>query len=69
MARTSVARFLIAKDDTGAFRLTVRDTRYNSQSYPIVTSSLQAETFKTAAAARAFAKQEFGAEAGQFASK
>lgn len=69
MSRSSVARFLIAKDEDGHFRLTVRDTRYNSQSYPIVTSSLQAETFKSAAAARAHAKQEFGAEAGQFASK
>lgn len=69
MSRTSVARFLIAKDAEGDFRLTVRDTRYNSQSYPIVTASLQPETFKSAAAARAHAKQEFGAEAGQFASK
>jgi hypothetical protein len=69
MSRATVARFLIAKDAEGAFRLTVRDTRYNSQSYPIVTATLQSESFKTAAAARAFAKQEFGAEAGQFASK
>lgn len=69
MSRTSVARFLIAKDGEGDFRITICDTRYNSQSYPTVTSSLQAETFKTAAAARAFAKAELGAEAGQFASK
>ena len=69
MSRTSLARFLIAKDAEGDFRITIRDTRYNSQSYPIVTSSLQVETFKTAAAARTFAKAELGAEAGQFASK
>ena len=69
MSRIPVARFLIAKDGNGDFRLTVRDTRYNSQSYPIVTANLQAETFKTGAAARTFAKQEFGAQAGQFASK
>jgi len=69
MSRAAVARFLIAKDEDSAFRITIRDTRYNSQHYPIVTSTLQAETFKTAAAARAFAKLEFGAEAGQFASK
>lgn len=69
MSRIPVARFLIAKDESGLFRLTVRDTRFNSQGYPIVTSSVQEETFKTAAAARAFAKAEFGAEAGQFASK
>lgn len=69
MSRIVPARFLIAKDESGVFRLTVRDVRYNSQSYPIVTSTMQEENFKTAAAARAFAKAEFGAEAGQFASK
>lgn len=68
MSRTPVRPFLIAKDETGAFRLTVRQTRFNSQNYPIVTSTLQDETFKTATAARAFAKEHFGAEAGQFAS-
>lgn len=69
MSRTPVRPFLIAKDEDGAFRLTVRSTRFNSQNYPIVTSTLQDETFKTAAAARAHAKAEFGAEPGQFASK
>ncbi len=69
MTRTPIRPFLIVKDDDGAFRLTVRSTRYNSQNYPVVTSTLQAESFKTAAAARAHAKAEFGAEAGQFASK
>lgn len=69
MSRTLVAPFLIAKDMEGQFRLTLRDTRFNSQNYPIVTSTLQPEMFKSAAAARAHAKQQFGAEAGQFASK
>ena len=69
MSRTPVRPFLIAKDEDGAFRLTVRATRFNSQNYPIVTSTLQDESFKTAAAARAHAKAEFGAEPGQFASK
>lgn len=69
MSRTPVAPFLIAKDAQGQFRITIRDTRFNSQGYPLVTSSLQPETFKSAVAARAHAKQEFGAEAGQFASK
>lgn len=69
MSRTPVAPFLIAKDAEGQFRITVRDTRFNSQGYPIVTSSLQPETFKSAMAARAHAKQALGAEAGQFASK
>ena len=69
MSRIPVRPFLIAKDADGAVRLTVRETRYNSQNYPIVTSTLHGDTFKTAAAARAYAKEHFGAEAGQFASK
>ena len=69
MSRIPVRPFLIAKDEQGAVRLTIRETRYNSQNYPIVTSTLHEETFKTAAAARIYAKAHFGAEAGQFASK
>lgn len=69
MSRTPVAPFLISKDEEGKFRITVRTTRFNSQNYPLVTSSLQPELFKSAMAARSHAKQEFGADAGQFASK
>lgn len=69
MSRTPVRPFLIARDEEGSFRLTVRETRYNSQNYPIITSTMQEESFKTATAARAFAKEHFGAEAGQFAAK
>ena len=69
MSRAPVAPFLITKDPEGQYRLTVRETRYNSQNYPVVTSTLQPEVFKSAVAARAHAKQEFGAQAGQFASK
>ena len=61
--------FKIAKDEQGQLRLTVRETRYNSQGYPLVTSTLQAESFKTANAARAHARENFGAETGQFAAK
>jgi hypothetical protein len=69
MSRIPVAPFLITKDEEGRFRITVRTTRLNSQNYPLVTSSLQPELFKSAMAARAHAKREFGAETGQFASK
>lgn len=69
MTRTPVAPFLITKDQEGQFRITIRNTRFNSWNYPLVTSSLQPELFKSAIAARAHAKREFGAEAGQFASK
>ncbi len=69
MSRTPVKPFLIAKNDEGDVRLTVRETRYNSQGYPLVTETMLDESFKTATAARAHAKEHFGAEAGQFASK
>lgn len=69
MSRTPVRPFLIAKDEEGTFRITIRKTRYNSQNYPLVTSTPQAEAFKTATAARNYAKEHFGAEAGDFATK
>ena len=68
MSRVPVRPFLIAKEAEGAFRITVRETRFNSQRYPLVTSTLQPESFKTATAARAYAKEHLGAENGQFAS-
>jgi hypothetical protein len=61
--------FLINQDSEGNFRLTVRDIRYNSQGYPIVTGSLQSELFKTAAAAKTWARDNFKAKAGQYATK
>ena len=69
MSRIPVRPFLIAKDGDGVVRLTVRETRYNSQNYPLITSTLQPEAFKTAKAARMFATESFGADPGQFASK
>ena len=67
--RTRIKPFLIAKDEEGQVRLTLRETRYNGQGYPIVTSTLHDEPFAPATAARAYAKAHFGAEPGQFASK
>ena len=69
MSRIPVRPYLIAKDEEGAFRLTIRETRYNGQGYPLVTATMQEESFKTATAARNHAKEHFGAEAGQFAIK
>lgn len=66
MAETDTAPFLITKDHDGDFRLTVRDIRYNSQGYPIVTGVLQDERFKTAAAAKTWARTQFNAKAGQY---
>jgi hypothetical protein len=69
MSRIPVRPFLIAKDDEGQFRITIRETRYNSQGYPLVKETLQEGAFKTATAARTYARQHFGAQAGQFALK
>ena len=66
MSYDPVRPFLIKRDAGGDFRLTVRDTRYNSQGYPIVTSVMQDEAFKTAAAAKAHARDHFQAVAGQY---
>ena len=69
MSRIPVRPYLIAKDEDGAFRLTIRETRYNSQHYPLVTSTVHPDSFKTATAARSYAKVHFGAETGEFATK
>ena len=69
MSRTPVRPFLINKDEEGAYRITIRETRFNSQHYPLVTSTLQKDSFKTATAARAHAREHFGAEASQVATK
>ncbi|WP_395612645.1 hypothetical protein [Allosphingosinicella sp.] len=69
MSREIPKPYLIAKEDDGAFRLTVREVRYNSQGYPLVTTHGVDERFKSATAARAHAREHFGAEAGQFATK
>lgn len=69
MSREIPKPFLIARGEDGVFHLTVRETRYNSQGYPLVTSIPVDEAFKTATAARTYAREHFGAEAGQFAAK
>ena len=68
MSRDIPSPFLIAKGEDGAFHLTVRTTRYNSWGYPLTDSKPVEESFKTAAAARAHAKEHYGALPGIFAS-
>ena len=69
MPTTPVKPFLIATDCDGNVRLTVRETRYNSQDYPWILATLVDQTFKTAAAAKAYASEQFGAKAGEYASR
>lgn len=58
--------FLISRDADGQYRLTVRDVRYNSQGYPLITATLQEPAFATQAAAKTYARTEFKAVAGQY---
>jgi len=70
MTQGAIRPFLITKDEEeGGYRLTVRDTRYNSQGYPIVTSTLKDEIFKTITAAKEFAKENYHAKPGEYARK
>ena len=69
MPREIPKPFLILKRGEGDFRLTVRTVRYNSQNYPLITATEVDESFRNVAAARAHAKEFYGAEAGQFAAK
>jgi hypothetical protein len=69
MSRNPVRPYLIAPDGDGAFRLTVRETRYNSQGYPLISATMVEGDFKTAHAARTHAKEHFGAIAGDFETK
>lgn len=68
-SRAAVKPFLIETDDDGRVRLTVRTTHYNSWNYPLVSSAPVEEVFASPAAARAHAKEHFGAQPGQFATK
>jgi len=66
MSRDLIRPFLISRDAEGNVRLSVRDVRYNSQGYPLVTDVLQDTLFATVSAARSFAKLHFNAIAGQY---
>ncbi|WP_338466207.1 hypothetical protein RXV95_11585 [Novosphingobium sp. ZN18A2] len=69
MSKSENKPFLIEKDADGNFRLTLRSTRYNSQGYPLVDIELQEEVFSSAAAAKAFARDKFKAQPGEYATK
>jgi uncharacterized protein YegP (UPF0339 family) len=69
MADGIIRPFLINQDADGNYRLTLRTTRFNSQGYPLVDVALHAELFKTAANAKAYARDNFGAKPGEYATK
>ncbi len=63
MSRAIVRPYLVAKDAEGAFHVTVRTMRRNSQGYPLHTSEVLAETFPTAMSARAHLRARYSAQA------
>jgi hypothetical protein len=69
MSREIVRPYLVNKDEDGAYRVTVRSTRYNSQGYPLVSSEMLVDVFKTQTAAKAFVRAEYRAETGEIAIK
>jgi hypothetical protein len=69
MSRETIRPYLVNKDEDGAYRVTVRSTRYNSQGYPLVSSEMLADVFKTQTAAKAFVREEYRAESGDIAIK
>ena len=69
MSRVSVRPYLISKNADGAFRVVVRTTRFNSQGYPLITSSDLPETFKTATSARSYLREHMRAETTDIATK
>ena len=69
MSKAIARPYLVCKDDDGVYRVTVRTTRYNSQNYPLVSSEMLADVFKTQTAAKTFVRENYRAEAGDIAFK
>ena len=69
MSRIPVKPYLVAKDEHGVFRITVRTTRHNSQGYPLVSSELLENEFPTQMLARTFVRQTYKAETSEITSK
>lgn len=69
MPRSVVRPYLIARDEEGAFRITTRTTRFNSQGYRLVVSTLLDGTFPTLSTARAHVRREFQAQATDIATQ
>ena len=59
MSKVAVRPYLVSKDSEGRFRVTIRRTRFNSQNYPLVTSTLVEESFATATAAKKYIREEY----------
>jgi hypothetical protein len=69
MSRVLLRPYLVAKQPEGDFRITVRTTRLNSQGYPLVSSEVLSESFKTATAARTYLREHYRAETTDIATQ
>ena len=69
MSRVAVRPYLVTKDEEGIFRVTVRTTRFNSQGYPLVSTEVLGDSFKTQTAAKTYVREQFRAEASDIATK
>jgi len=67
MPKMAIRPYLVSKRSDGQFSVTVRRTRFNSQNYPIVTSTIIDETFPTGTAAKAYVRAEYDAVAADIA--
>lgn len=69
MSRVPVRPYLVTKSDDARYRITLRTTRFNSQGYPLVSSEVLDDSFRTQTAAKAYVRQEFNAQASDIAIK
>lgn len=69
MTKAAIKPYLITKDEEGAFRITVRTTRFNSQRYPLVTATQLDDSFRSMTLARAYVREQFRAGTGDIATK
>jgi hypothetical protein len=67
MSKVAVRPYLVSKNADGRFSVTIRSTRFNSQNYPLVTSTVVEETFATATAARNYIRAEYNVLAADIA--
>lgn len=69
MSREVVRPYLVMKNEDGDYRVTIRTTRYNSQGYPLVSTELLDDKFKTQTAAKTFVREHYNAQSGDIAIK
>ena len=67
MTRAKVKPYLVSRSETGEFHVTIRTTRFDSQSYPLVSAERLGTAFLTVSKARSYLRAEHHAEATDIA--